>query len=110
VPFLSWPSRASSPSRCTAPAIAFIEPPQGDVIEKILRHCGLWRDAAPRPPPEEEGLVYVPEDDRSDTADYDLSGELALVADPDWAPQPHSGDVPWEVTRDSYGDSFDASF
>ena len=22
--------------------IAFIEPPQGDVIEKILRHCGLW--------------------------------------------------------------------
>jgi hypothetical protein len=23
--------------------IAFIEPPQGDVIEKILRHCGLWR-------------------------------------------------------------------
>jgi len=22
--------------------IAFIEPPQGDVLEKILRHCGLW--------------------------------------------------------------------
>ena len=22
--------------------VAFIEPPQGDVIEKILRHCGLW--------------------------------------------------------------------
>jgi len=28
--------------------IAFIEPPQGDVIEKILRHCGLW--CAPSPP------------------------------------------------------------
>ena len=22
--------------------VAFIEPPQSDVIEKILRHCGLW--------------------------------------------------------------------
>jgi hypothetical protein len=22
--------------------VAFLEPPQGDVIEKILRHCGLW--------------------------------------------------------------------
>ena len=22
--------------------IAFIEPPRGDVIEKIMRHCGLW--------------------------------------------------------------------
>jgi len=21
--------------------VAFIEPPQGDVIEKVLRHCGL---------------------------------------------------------------------
>lgn len=25
--------------------IAFIEPPQGVVIEKILRHCGLWNPA-----------------------------------------------------------------
>jgi hypothetical protein len=86
--------------------VAFIEPPQGDVIEKILRHCGPWRDAAPRPPPEKEGLVYVPDDDGSDTADCDRSGELALVADPAWDPQPDSGDVPWEVPRDS----FDANF
>jgi len=28
--------------------VAFIEPPQGEVIEKILRHCGLWRPASPR--------------------------------------------------------------
>ena len=26
--------------------VAFIEPPQGDVIEKILRHCGLWHASA----------------------------------------------------------------
>ena len=31
--------------------IAFIDPPQGEVIEKILRHCGLWHVAASRAPP-----------------------------------------------------------
>ncbi len=35
--------------------VAFIEPPQGDVIEKILRHCGLWRSSAPRAPPDGGG-------------------------------------------------------
>jgi hypothetical protein len=29
--------------------VSFIEPPQRDVIERILRHCGLWQ---PRPPPD----------------------------------------------------------
>jgi hypothetical protein len=24
------------------------------IIEKILRHCGLWKEQAPRPPPEEK--------------------------------------------------------
>jgi hypothetical protein len=31
--------------------IAFIERHQSDVIEKILRHCGLWEEAAARAPP-----------------------------------------------------------
>jgi hypothetical protein len=31
--------------------VAFIEPPQGALIEKILRHCGLWQPSAPRGPP-----------------------------------------------------------
>ena len=35
----------------TMAVIAFIEPPQGDVIEKILRHCGLWCDSPSRGPP-----------------------------------------------------------
>ena len=26
---------------------------QADVIEKILRHCGLWKEEQPRPPPAE---------------------------------------------------------
>ncbi len=38
--------------------VAFIEPPQGDVIEKILRHCGLWCPSSPRAPPDGDGLVH----------------------------------------------------
>ncbi len=38
--------------------VAFIEPPPRDVIEAILRHCGLGHTPAPRPPPNVEGLVH----------------------------------------------------
>ncbi|MBM3884010.1 MAG: hypothetical protein FJ387_30620 [Verrucomicrobia bacterium] len=31
--------------------VAFIERHQNEVIEKILRHCGLWEDQAARAPP-----------------------------------------------------------
>jgi hypothetical protein len=37
--------------------VAFLEPPQGDVIEKILRHCGLWCTSSPRAPPTGDGSV-----------------------------------------------------
>ena len=37
--------------------VAFIEPPQREVIEKILQHCGLWQASAPRAPPDVDGLV-----------------------------------------------------
>ena len=30
---------------------------RGDVIEEILRHCGLWQASAPRAPPDIDGLV-----------------------------------------------------
>ena len=33
--------------------IGFVERTQPTVIEKILRHCGLWKDAPPRPPPKD---------------------------------------------------------
>ena len=32
--------------------ISFIEVRQGDVIHKILEHCGLWEDPPSRGPPE----------------------------------------------------------
>ena len=60
--------------------IAFIEPPQGDVIEKILRHCGLWQAATLRPPPAGDGWVHDP-DGHSDgqTASSDEPRELTYV-------------------------------
>lgn len=38
-------------------AMSFIEPPQTDVIEAILKHCGLWESRSPRAPPEVHELV-----------------------------------------------------
>ena len=49
--------------------IAFIERRQTEVIEKILRHCGLWQPSAPRPPPEAE----------KSAADSDEPAELTYV-------------------------------
>ena len=37
--------------------VSFIDPPQAEVIEKILRHCGLWQEPACRAPPDTAGLV-----------------------------------------------------
>ncbi len=37
--------------------VAFIEPPQREVIDKILGHCRLWRASEPRAPPDVDGLV-----------------------------------------------------
>lgn len=37
--------------------VSFIEPPQADVIEAILKHCGLWQTRAARAPPEVDDLV-----------------------------------------------------
>ncbi len=63
----------------TMKVVAFIEPPQGEVIEKILRHCGLWQ---PRPPPGESSV----HDGEVDVDDYDASGELTYVdEDAFWA-------------------------
>ncbi len=57
--------------------IAFLEPPQTDVIEKILRHCGLWH--ATRAPPAGEDLVHGP--DGHSQADSDAPWDLTFVAE-----------------------------
>jgi putative transposase len=61
--------------------IAFIEPPQGEVIEKILRHCGLWQASAPRAPPDLDGLLHDlhSASSNSPTGSSDQAGELTYV-------------------------------
>ena len=62
--------------------IAFIEPPQRDVIEKILRHCGLWQPSTPRPPPATDDTVH----DVNGCSDGDEPRELTCVdMDTFWA-------------------------
>ena len=48
--------------------ISFIE--QGDVIERILKHCVLWKDQAPRPPPEIYRQIPVLESALGGLPDY----------------------------------------
>ena len=61
--------------------VAFIDPSQGEVIEKILWHCGLWRSSTPRPPPDVVGFLHdlafgSPD---SQTASSGQVGELTYV-------------------------------
>ena len=61
--------------------VPIIDPPQGEVIEKILRNCGLWRASAPRPPRDVAGLVRDLDGCFSDrqTGSSDQAGELTFV-------------------------------
>ena len=38
--------------------VAFIDPPQTEVIEKILEHCDLWQGSSARPPPAVGGPAH----------------------------------------------------
>ena len=69
-------------------AIAFIEPPQAGVIEKILRYRGLWHPAASRVPPAGEILVHGLDGAlHCRTASSDEPREVAYVGtDTCWAP------------------------
>lgn len=61
--------------------VAFIEPPQADVIEKILRHCGLWNPPPARGPPAAAPSVHDPDEPRELTyVDIDTF-ESSLWAD-----------------------------
>jgi hypothetical protein len=46
----------------TMKVIAFIDPPQEDVIEKILKHCGLWDEPSERAPPGPDDYVADPDE------------------------------------------------
>ena len=60
--------------------VAFLEPPQGAAIEKILRHCGLWHPSTSHAPPPEDGRGYEPcADGDSQPIPAEQSGELTFV-------------------------------
>ena len=60
--------------------VAFIEPPQGAVIEEILRHCGLWQSSTPRAPPAVDDWVHDPDrDSDSQTARSDAPLGITYV-------------------------------
>jgi hypothetical protein len=64
--------------------VAFIEPPHGEVIEKILQHCGMWQASSPRAPPDVGGLVLELDAAYSDSSigsqdQADQSRELTYV-------------------------------
>ena len=66
--------------------VAFLEPPQGDVIEKILRGHrraamvgGLWCPAAPRAPARGDLRVYDPDSDWDRESTSQEPRELTFV-------------------------------
>ena len=64
--------------------LSFIEPPQGAVIERILRHCGLWRASSPRAPPGDDGFCSDEADDA--WASAERTSEVTFVdKDTFWA-------------------------
>jgi hypothetical protein len=82
--------------------IAFIEARQGDVIRRILEHCGLWKDL-PRPPPARAppqpsgrsgGRCPVPEADASLT--YEADPDYLEHARCDAAEEDHQPELPRE--------------
>ena len=80
--------------------LSFIERCGGDVIEKILRHCGLWEgplrtSARPRPPPQsshhastQHDLDFVPDTEFLESeyggSRAEATRECQLVLDPDF--------------------------
>jgi hypothetical protein len=63
---------------CPMRIVSFIERHPQDVIERILRHCGLWKGplrtlASPRAPP-----------DKPSDQDSDEPREFQLVLDPEY--------------------------
>ena len=65
--------------------VSFIEPPQVDVIEEILKHSGLWQSRSPREPPDVDDLVLE--------LDASYSGAIDSPAEADPSPEPTYVDI-----------------
>jgi hypothetical protein len=53
--------------------ISFIEKWQADVIEKILRHCEMWKETVQRPPPKKELTVI-----KEPSLDYEFFDRVCI--------------------------------
>ena len=42
---------------CLMKVVSLSEPPQAEVIEELLKHCGLWQSRSPRASADVDGLV-----------------------------------------------------
>ncbi len=75
--------------------IAFVEARQGEVIRKILQHCGLWHDpptrAPPKPPLPSRPVRAIPE--RDPGFNYEVDPDFLEHARREQIDQP---DLPWE--------------
>ena len=78
----------ADPLRCprcggTMRIIGVIEACQGDVIRKILQHCGLWHDPPPRAPPRQTRPFQAPR------PTHDTDSGVTYEADPDFLEHLH---------------------
>ncbi len=78
--------------------VAFIEARQGEVIRKILEHCGLWHDPPSRAPPSPSGPSQtprqVPAPDPESGVTYEADPEFLEHARRENLEQPN---LPWDA-------------
>jgi hypothetical protein len=60
--------------------VAVLDSPQADVIEKILRPCGLWCPSSPRAPPAGHGWVHDPDGNSDEPRELTLVDETMFWA------------------------------
>jgi hypothetical protein len=63
---------------CKMKIISFIEKYQPTVIEKILKHCGMWKETKQRPPPRKEPHGAWPAMIKEPSLDYEFIDRVSI--------------------------------
>ncbi len=58
--------------------VSFIEKCQPTVLEKILRHCGMWKENKQRPPPPKETAVLPATMIKEPSLDYEFIDRFCI--------------------------------